>query len=339
MRRVYLGYDYNIAPKFTASLVLANEQNLDAGGNNTTYLKYAFLKWADIFKGSNLIIGQQSTPSFATAYGTEPLWGYRSVERTIMDMHNNDASSDLGVSLVGKLWSQPKTSDTIKPAFVGYQLQVGNGASAKPETDIFKKVRATVFANMMNGKLTIGLYGDYNQSAYLHPLEKSVSTFKGYASYKTKKLSVGFEIFDQVLENGDYYTTAANPNKTYMNVNIMGWSVFLSGKMLPKLNYFARMDMYNPNTAFTSSNEYGALTKGIGANENTYYKQTFYTAGLDYTPNARVHFMPNVWIDQFDNQNSASTGKLKSDYDLVYRMTFYFLFNSSKSVSNNGMDN
>src|SRR5665213_1046488 len=41
IRRVYLGYDYQFAPNLTASVLLAHEQNLDANGNNTMYLKYA----------------------------------------------------------------------------------------------------------------------------------------------------------------------------------------------------------------------------------------------------------------------------------------------------------
>src|SRR5437868_10720860 len=41
IRRMYLGYDYKFAPNFTAQVVLANEQNVDGGGKNTTYVKYA----------------------------------------------------------------------------------------------------------------------------------------------------------------------------------------------------------------------------------------------------------------------------------------------------------
>src|SRR5208283_4399261 len=39
LRRFYLGYDYHFAPKLTAYMVLADEQNLDANGYNTVYLK------------------------------------------------------------------------------------------------------------------------------------------------------------------------------------------------------------------------------------------------------------------------------------------------------------
>src|ERR1041385_4881160 len=131
VRRFYLGYDYKFAPKLTASAVLAHEQNVDASGKNTVYLKYANVKCSDIFglKNTDLVIGQYATCSFATAGNTEPLYGYRSVERTIMDMHNNDGSTDLGASLQGKAWSQ-KVADSLKPTYIGYALQIGNNGGA-----------------------------------------------------------------------------------------------------------------------------------------------------------------------------------------------------------------
>src|ERR1035437_4465618 len=140
IRRSYLNFDYDISRQFSAHATLADEAgpnitgfpgtNLDAGGSNTVYLKYMYLKWENIFPGSNLLIGQVPTSSFATAFGTEPLWGYRSIERTIMDVHNNDASSDMGICLQGNIWKQAVDE---QPALIGYNVQVGDGSSAKPE--------------------------------------------------------------------------------------------------------------------------------------------------------------------------------------------------------------
>jgi len=39
------------------------------------------------------------------------------------------------------------------------------------------------------------------------------------------------------------------------------------------------------------------------------------------------------------NELTNGSPNLKSDYDLVWRLSFYFIFNSSKSVAKNGMDN
>jgi len=78
-RRIYLGYDYNISSKFSAELLLAAEDNFPAGNpptsaalsgdqtqNNklTFYIKLANIRWKNIWKGTDLIVGQVATPAF-----------------------------------------------------------------------------------------------------------------------------------------------------------------------------------------------------------------------------------------------------------------------------------
>ena len=352
LRRFYLGYDYNFAPKFTAYAVLADEQNLDASGQNSLYLKYAYVKWSDIFPRSNLLFGQQPTPSFATTpFGTEPLWGYRAVERTIMDMHNNDGSSDLAVSLQGDIW-RGMSGDTLKPNLLGYMLQLGNGNSAKPENDGYKTLRGTLYTSLMQQNLTIGLYGDFH-TITLGAVDQTLTTYKAYANFKTSIFKIGAEVFSQTIKNGAQLSTLA-----YQDVMMTGVSVFLSGKILKNLNYFARLDMYNPDSKYSSSDVYKSVPSVIQPQYTTqlkvyslaadavsqsavFSKQTFYTLGFDYTPVKRLHIMPNLWVDSFSSMaNVNSNAKLaKSDYDFVPRITVYWVFNGSKSINNNGMDN
>ncbi len=345
IRRAYLGYDYNITSKFSAYAVLANEGNLDASGQNTVYVKYAYLKWNNIFKNSNLLIGQIATPSFATGMNTEPLWGYRSIERTIMDLHGNDGSSDLGISLQGKAWEQKNAPDTLKPTFVGYNVLIGNNSSAKPETDMFKKFRGTLFVSTLKQALTVGVYADFNRTQ-LSPYHKETTTFKGYAHYNAKFVKVGVEYFQQTSMNGDVYTVKPSASKQYAATVQTGLSVFVTGNIIKeKLSYFARVDMYNGDANYNNNNTYSASTIGINdgfgafSSALTFCKQTFYSAGFDYCPMPRVHIMPNIWYNEYTNLNTNTSGKLKKDYDFVPRVTFYFLFNSSKAVSNNGMNN
>jgi len=361
LRRVYLGYDYQFEKNLTATLVLADEQNVDPSGKSAFYLKYANLKWSNIFKGTDLVIGQYSTASFATPFGTEPLWAYRSSERTILDLHNNDSSVDLGLSLQGSLWQAP---DSVKPTKVGYILQVGNGNGAgnstvlgTQESDIFKKIRVNVFLTTLQQKLTLGLYFDYNRTQ-LEPVRKGVSTMKAYAAYTDPMFRIGAEFFQQTSVNSDVYkvadATGAIPatatNMTADGVQ-MGFSVFGSAAIVKsKLNVFARYDMYNPDTKWSNSNKYSAVSSYLSGNlsTSTFYTQNFFNLGLDWTPNSRFHIMPNVWYNGYsamqNNVGLSDTGaalssRVKNDYDLVYRVTFYFLFNGSKKVSNNGMDN
>lgn len=132
IRRAYLGYDYKINSKFSAYALLAYEGDQDVSDNRTVYMKYMYIKWKNIWKGTDLKIGQQATNSFASDYNTEPLSGYRAVEKTIMDMHGVDGSSDMGLTLQGKIWTY-KGGDTSKvPLFIGYSAMVGDNSGNNP---------------------------------------------------------------------------------------------------------------------------------------------------------------------------------------------------------------
>src|ERR1700712_4371052 len=77
MRRVYLGYNYDISKKFSAEFLLAAEDDFNAGLDNqaagdvlqngkfSPYIKLANLRWKNIFKNSDFVFGQQATPTFA----------------------------------------------------------------------------------------------------------------------------------------------------------------------------------------------------------------------------------------------------------------------------------
>ncbi len=347
IRRAYLGYDYKLDSTFSAQAVLANEMDVDGNGYNTTYLKYAWVKWSHIFKGSNLMIGQMPTSSFATPFGTEPLWGYRSVEKTLIDLHSTDPSTDMGVMLIGNLWQQNNIAKLL-PATIGYNFMVGNGTGAKPETNRGKKIRGNLYLNTFQQKLTIGVYGDYN---VIQPSLYTINntTLKAYIDYKSDGFRIGAEVFEQINKNGDIYAVsyAKNAKVDTADGAQLGWSVFASARIIKgKLNCFLRMDMYNPDTKFNSNNLYLSSTVGGNMNSTTFFNQTFYLVGLDYTPISRIHIMPNLWYTQYtamsgltDAKGNAITGRAKSDYDIIPRVTFFFVFNSSKTMTNNGMDN
>ena len=131
----------------------------------------------------------------------------------------------------------------------------------------------------------------------------------------------------------------------------------MSGKLLPKLNYYAMFDRYNPDTKYKKENIYSSVpsllvpqytptgsvfSMGSGAVSQAavFSTQNFYTFGLDFTPINRVHVMPNIWLTQFNSMVNLpdAAKKAKSDYTLVPRLTFYYIFNGLKKVGQNGMD-
>ena len=323
LRRVYLGYNYNITAKFSAELLLAAEDNTVTALGATSgdllsdnklsfYLKLINLRWKNIWKGTDLVIGQSATPSFAML--TEQIWGYRSIERTIADVRRTP-SFDLGVSLQGRF--DPGNDN------YGYNVMMGNGTSARPENDKFKWFYGDVWAKFLDKKLVFDLYADYQRLNWTSTLHHSRNMLKGFAAYTTPKITVGVEAF---INHGkqDVVGMKASSADT-INANAEGVSAFVRGRIVKdKLGFFARVDNFNPDVDYNagSYNIYKGLTAAYEPNN----KETFITAGLDFTPIKNAHFMPNIWYNHYTSERSALNGSANKDHDLVYRLTFYYVF-------------
>jgi len=332
-RRIYLGYDYNITNKFSAELLLAAEDNFPPGNGNTTttgtgdqtfnnkftfYIKLANIRWKNIWKGTDLVIGQVATPAFPLL--SERIWAYRSIERTISDIRRTP-SYDLGAALQGKFDSRGN---------FGYNLMVGNGSSAKPEADNFKWFYGDIWAMALDKKLVFDVYADYERLNWTSTWHHSRQMTKAYVAYNTPALTVGVEGYVNVLKN-DNIASRITPrpggfaNDT-LTSNAMGISAYVHGDIVKnKLRFFARYDNTKPNSK-VDNGTYSKYTNAMG-NYDYNNKEQFITAGLDFTPVKNVHFMPNIWMNTYKSELNVPDGsKLKSDNDVVYRLTFYFVF-------------
>lgn len=325
-RRIYLGYDYNITSKFSAELLLAAEDNFPAGNGSATgggdqtangkltfYIKLANIRWKNIWKGTDLVVGQIATPAFPLL--TERIWAYRSIERTISDIRRVP-SYDLGAALQGKF--------DAKGNF-GYNLMVGNGSSAKPEGDNFKRFYGDVYAMALDKRLVFDIYADYERLNWTSTWHHSRQMTKAYIAYNTPALTIGVEGYVNVLKNDNIVTKVAGGADT-LTSNAMGISTYVHGDIIKnKLRFFARYDNTKPNSKVDNA----AYSKYANPSSNYDYnnKEQFITAGLDFTPAKNVHFMPNIWYNSYKSELNAPDGsKLKSDADVVYRLTFYFVF-------------
>ena len=326
IRRAYLGYDYDISPKFSAQLLLAAEDNATTSTGTTSgdllsnnklafYIKNANVRVKNIWNGTDLVVGEVSTPAFPLLI--EPTWGYRAIERTIADIRRTP-SFDLGVTLQGKF--DPKKGN------YGYNLMVGNGTSAKPENDKYKWFYGDIWAKFFNKKILVDFYSDYERLNWVPTWHHDRMMIKGFVAYTIPEFTIGVEGFINTLGNDNVATKIAGGNDT-LTVKAKGISVFARGTLVKnKLAAFARWDGYNPDDKInnTKYNKYVGNTSNYN-DPNT--KESFFTVGLDYTPIKNVHFMPNVWYNGYKNQsNPAATGALLKDHDIVYRVTFYYVF-------------
>ena len=354
-RRIYLGYDYNISTKFSAELLLAAEDNFPAfnppssaaasgdelsNSKETFFIKLANVRWKNIWNGTDLIIGEQTTPAFPLI--SEKIWNYRSVERTISDIRRTP-SYDMGAGLQGVF--DPKSRN------FGYDLLVANGTSDKPASNSFKWFYGDVYAYALDKKLVFDLYADYQRLNWQPGWHHDRQMIKGYIAYNTPALTIGAEGFINTIRMDTKATKIAGGADT-INTVAEGLSLYVHGNIVPgKLRFFARWDGYNPNhkvnnsiysgyAGISSPNGYNSVAYKLAYSSNTgspsaitatindpTSKEMFITAGLDFTPVKNVHLMPNIWYNHYATQltGAAKTAE-PNNYDLVYRMTFYFVF-------------
>ena len=310
-RRIYLGYDYQFTPNISSQLLLAHESTFEANSGNAdvltdnnraVYIKAMNIRFKNVIPRATIVAGQQATPTFATL--GDGIWGYRSVEKTIADMRSVSSSTDLGLGIFGKIGKNEN---------VGYDILIANSNGAKLENNNFKKIYTSLYVYFFDKKLVI--QGNYEHDrTSLTPVQQDVSNFKAFAAYKTSSTTVGVEAFRQLKTNN----TLAD--SVYTDVAPTGISFYVTQQLTKnKLNFFARMDFYNPDNKFIDDKNYAS-----GYNHN---KETFATIGLDFVASKNVHIMPNLWYNQYRSKLAGASGNLKSDYDLVGRITLYFLFN------------
>ncbi|MDQ2719265.1 MAG: hypothetical protein M3Z26_05825 [Bacteroidota bacterium] len=319
IRRIYFGYDYQFTPNISSQLLLAHESGFEASttnpdvlpdNNRTFYIKAINIRFKNVIPRATIVAGQQSTPTFATL--TEGVWGYRSIEKTITDMRGISSSTDLGVGVYGKIG---------KSENVGYDVLIGNSNGAKIENNNFKKIYTSLYAYFFNKKLVIQGNFEHDQTTS-QPVRKTITNLKAFAAYKTSTTTIGVEAFKQFQSNNTSIIQGNPPtlDTLYSDVKPSGISFYLTQQLTKdKLNFFARFDIYNPDSKYNTGNSY---IKGYNTT-----KEQFATIGLDFIPSKNIHIMPNLWYNGYHSKLSGASGNLKNDYDLEGRLTLYFTIN------------
>jgi len=304
LRRMYLGYDYNISPTFsTVALLEAQDAFQDTRGNRSVTIKSLHLRWKNIYKRADLLIGQMSTLSFS--FLSEKIWNYRSIEKMIIDQRGIRSSSDLGVALLGVL-------DSL--GTYGYNVMIGNGTGTRPEdltpAGKSKIYSAEVFGYFFDRKLLVEFYGDYQTGLN----DQNQLLLKGLVGWQTKRLVIGAETMHQTLYNIKSDATDAIP---------FGFSVFARGSLVKdKLGAYARYDTFNPDLNYRDQDVLSTYSR---INMFKHYDEQFFVAGLDFSPHKNVHIMPNIWINSYSAKGESSV-LVDREADIVPRLTFMFSY-------------
>ncbi|MDX1546846.1 MAG: hypothetical protein R3247_07660, partial [Rhodothermales bacterium] len=129
-RRLYLTTDFEISDRFDGRIRLeVRDNSTTEQGRPAPFVKDAFLRWRDLIgEGHHAVFGVSPPPVFRVS---ERVWGYRSLEATLMDRTGVAPSRDLGVALGGPL----AAGGTVR-----YGLMVANNSGVRAETDRYKRV-------------------------------------------------------------------------------------------------------------------------------------------------------------------------------------------------------
>jgi hypothetical protein len=222
-RRAYFTYDRELSEKFAVRFRLEmNSPDFGKSDLMTPYIKHAYLSWKNLIPESKLYIGVSSTPTWNIS---EDVWGYRSVEKTIMDLRKVASSSDLGLALQGKIG---------EAGVLNYHLMVANGAGTKGETDKNKRVYLNVPIKIQKSYYLVP-YFDYEGGND----GKEKNLFAVFAGVQKPKFHGGVEVFQKTSNKA----LANGADKTES-----GFSAFGAVKAAAKVKLFGRFDVYDPNT-------------------------------------------------------------------------------------------
>lgn len=289
-RRIYFTYDSDISGDFSARFRLEADQSaLSSDGKISVFVKDAYLRWKSIFAGSDLYFGIQPTPAFEIS---EAVWGYRSLEKTILDFRGIVNSRDLGVSLRGKL---------VETGVVQYWLMIANGSGNRPENDKYKRYYVHLhFKPAPNVQLTF--YTDYHARPTIvnvftggSRVNNDIITYAAFVGYGIPAaFNVGIESFLQSTTNG------YNTGSFLTTRNAGGISVFGSVHILNPVELVTRFDYFDPNL----END----VKGDSRN--------FVLAGLAWKVDKNVSLIPNILYESYEklpngtSYQSSLTGRL-----------------------------
>jgi hypothetical protein len=285
MRRMYLTFNKSLTDTIDARVRF----EASSPGDFTTkrkmepIIKDLYLRWK-FSKLHQTYIGLSSTPTWGVVEG---FWGYRAVEKTVLDLQKLGSSRELGVAFKGSF-------DTDKK--VRYHFMLGNGSGTSSETNEGKKALFSL-GFYPTSSLVLEFYADYDN----RPLETDRRTFQGFLGFQGDSGRVGVQYAHQIREGSS-------------NLNLDALSVFGFHKLTPHVSLIGRVDrMFDPNPD-------GHKISYIPFDPTA--KSTLFLAGLDLKISEGFSLIPNVEVIRYDKREDGT----QPETDLIPRITFYYKF-------------
>jgi len=275
--RLTINYTFSIRFRLEAN----NAGDFSTKSRLYPYIKDAYLKWN--LGQHNIYLGLSPSPTW---YFIEEVWGYRSVEKTLMDLQKLGTAREMGIALKGSLDHNKRFH---------YHLMVGNGNGTSSEDNKGKKVMFSLTVEIIKNLFLQG-YGDWNDL----PNENDRYTGQCFLIYKTPSFRVAAQFVHQTRQLGEGVN----------NQKLKFGSVFAAAKIRNKVWGFVRADRaFDPNPD-------GEDISYIPFFEA---KSIFILAGFDFTFDENTHIMPNIEFVTYDVDKYSAP-----DSDLIPRLTFYY---------------
>lgn len=225
VKRVYISVDHRFNEVFSAD-VTTDASYSSGAGNVSLFAKKAYLE-AKLSDALALSAGSNSLP---WAPYVESLYGFRYVEKTLIDRAGVGTTTDWGAHAGGKL----------ADGLLGYQLSVVNGGGYKnPSRSSGMDVEGRVNLAWQGLNLGLGGYsGKLGKAVEGAPALHRAERFNVVLAYVQPAYRIGVDYFS--AKNWTAVTSVAADKAD-------GVSYFGSLTLLPKTTLFGRYDTVKPN--------------------------------------------------------------------------------------------
>lgn len=213
-RRLYLTADFQLSDDFRGRARLEANDGTSGPKGPVPFVKDLFLRWA-YSGGHSVTLGVASPPAFQVSEG---VWGYRSLEKTILDMQDVVSSRDFGIRFDGPV---------MRVGSVRYAAMLANNSATRPETDPYKRGYVQIAA-FPTEHLSFTVGADH--AGYEEPRE-SRTRLSGFGGYAADAFRLGLEGYwsNRFLDIGDEFAS-------------VGLSLFGAVRLAPAWELLGRID-------------------------------------------------------------------------------------------------
>lgn len=268
LRRVYFTYDHKLSSSFKVRFRLEGNSAGDFKSKTKIepYIKDLYLEYK--LDETSFFFGLSGTPTWDKV---EKYWGYRSVEKTPINLYKMGSPRDFGVAVKGYAANKK----------IYYHFMLANGEGIKGEINKEKKVYAAIGFSPVK-EAYFELYGDYAPGAEENP---DIFTLQAFFAYKKKKFTAGLQYGYQTHSGGEE------------DFNLQVASGFVVFSLKEKVNLLARLDrMFQPNP-------YGEEISYAPFDPTS--PCIVLLTGLDFKVSNNFSFIPNLAYVNYDDISAS----------------------------------